>query len=73
MMRKKVCVNIGGQSIIFDTLSLITKWESNMLDDIEVKVLSSFIGGYTMTNYYLCKAMYQMMAYDLCLKGEQNV
>jgi hypothetical protein len=26
-----------------------------------------------MTNYYLCKAMYQMMAYDLCLKGEQNV
>ena len=23
---------LGGQSIIFDTLSLITKWESNMSD-----------------------------------------
>ena len=44
-----------------------------MLDNLEVKVISSFVGGYTMTNYYLCKAMYQMMAYDLCLKGEQNV
>ena len=27
----------------------------------------SFVGGYTLTNL----AMYQMMAYDLCLKGEQ--
>ena len=23
--------------------------------------------------HYLCKAMYQMMAYDSCLRGEQNV
>mgnify|MGYP006177040865 CR=1 FL=1 len=36
-----------------------------MLDNLEVKIISSFVGGYTMTNYYLCKAMYQMMAYDL--------
>jgi len=43
-----------------------------MLDNLEVKIISSFVGGYTMTNYYLCKAMYQMMAYDLCLKGEQD-
>jgi hypothetical protein len=43
-----------------------------MLDNLEVKIISSFVGGYTMTNYYLCKAMYQMMAYDKCLKGEQN-
>jgi len=43
-----------------------------MLDNLEVKIMSNFIGGYTMTNYYLCKAMYQMMAYDLCLKGEQS-
>jgi hypothetical protein len=35
-------------------------------------VKNSFVGGYTMTNFYLCKAMYQMMAYDLCLKREQN-
>ena len=46
--------------------------ESMMLDNLEVKIISSFVGGYTMTNYYLCKAMYQMMAYDLCLKGEQS-
>ena len=39
---------------------------------LEVKIMSNFVGGYTMTNYYLCKAMYQMMAYDLCLKGEQS-
>jgi|APGre2960657373_1045057.scaffolds.fasta_scaffold67760_1 hypothetical protein len=43
-----------------------------MSDNLEVKIISSFVGGYTMTNYYLCKAMYQMMAYDLCLKREQS-
>ena len=43
-----------------------------MLNKTEVKVLSSFIGKYTMTNYYLCKAMYQMMAYDSCLNKEKG-
>jgi len=43
-----------------------------MLDNLEVKIISSFVGGYTMTNYYFYKAMYQMMAYDICLKGEQS-
>ena len=43
-----------------------------MLDKTEVKVLSSFIGKYTMVNYYLCKAMYQMMAYDSCLNKEKG-
>lgn len=43
-----------------------------MLDNLEVKVISSFVGSYTMTNYYLCKAMYQMMAYDLCKQQENS-
>jgi len=46
--------------------------EFGMYDHLEVKVISSFVGGYTMTNYYLFKATYQMMAYDLCLKGEHD-
>ena len=54
------------------TFVAINKREIKMLDKTEVKVLSSFIGKYTMVNYYLCKAMYQMMAYDSCLNKEKG-
>ena len=60
-------------SYCFRAVSLGVRLFANMMaGHTLVKIISSFVGGYTMTNYYLCKAMYQMMAYDLCLKGERN-
>jgi hypothetical protein len=46
--------------------------ETNRKNKLETQIMDNFANGYTMTNYYLFKAMYQMMAYDLCLEGEQN-
>lgn len=41
-----------------------------MQDNLEQKIMNNFVNGYTMTNYYIYKAMYQMMDYDLCLEKE---
>ena len=69
MMRKKVCVNLGGQSIIFDTLSLITKWEMTMrkyVMNFYPRLYQSMLG------YQVFKATLQSRHYFMCMQKESS-
>ena len=53
------------------TIVIPNEHSKQALDLFEKKIMANFVNGYTMTNYNLCKAMYQSINHEVSLRKEQ--